>query len=101
MPEKVSDSFMADGACRDIPTVIFFPEGNYRTDPEVAKQVDLAKKICKSCTVREKCLEYALENDITPGIWGGMTEDERKAYRKRWLVAKRLERVSLVRNTIS
>jgi WhiB family transcriptional regulator, redox-sensing transcriptional regulator len=37
-----------------------------------------AKKICAGCPVRTECLEYALNNDIWSGIWGGMTESERR-----------------------
>lgn len=41
-----------------------------------------AKKVCKTCPVRSECLEYALENFISFGIWGGLTGPER--VRLRW-----------------
>ncbi|BDZ51496.1 hypothetical protein GCM10025867_37370 [Frondihabitans sucicola] len=42
-----------------------------------------AKKICASCDVRAQCLEYALQNDERFGIWGGLSERERRKLRKR------------------
>lgn len=40
-----------------------------------------AKKICESCEVRSECLQYALENDERFGIWGGLSERERRRLR--------------------
>ena len=41
-----------------------------------------AKAICVACTVRTECLEYALAQDERFGIWGGMSERERRRYKK-------------------
>lgn len=38
----------------------------------------LAKQTCAACPVREQCLDYAIEHGETFGIWGGMTERERR-----------------------
>lgn len=38
----------------------------------------LAKSICRSCPVRERCLDYALDNREPYGIWGALTERERR-----------------------
>ncbi|MES8969273.1 WhiB family transcriptional regulator, partial [Cutibacterium acnes] len=40
-------------------------------------------RICESCEVRQECLEYALANDERFGIWGGLSEMERRRLRKR------------------
>ena len=42
-----------------------------------------AKRICAQCTVKSECLEYALKNDERFGIWGGLSERERRRLRKR------------------
>ncbi len=42
-----------------------------------------AKRICRSCPVRRECLSYALETPVDHGVWGGMTERERRSYRRR------------------
>ena len=46
--------------------------------PEKGGSTREAKKVCRSCEVRAECLEFALENDERFGIWGGMSERERR-----------------------
>jgi len=41
-----------------------------------------AKKVCVGCDVRAECLEYALEHDERFGIWGGLSERERRKFKK-------------------
>jgi len=43
------------------------------------KRVEEAKTICGTCTVREQCLQFAIDNDERDGVWGGLTAKERKA----------------------
>lgn len=59
---------------------LFFPIGN--TGPAVY-QIEEAKSVCLRCEVREQCLEWALENGQEYGVWGGMSEDERKPLKRR------------------
>ena len=62
--------------CRDTPTALFFPAGNFhlgRLDEE------RAKALCSSCPVRVRCLTSALEHQEAYGIWGGLNPDERRA----------------------
>jgi WhiB family redox-sensing transcriptional regulator len=40
--------------------------------------VEVAKRICATCPVKEPCLEYALEYRIDHGVWGGTTERQRR-----------------------
>jgi WhiB family redox-sensing transcriptional regulator len=47
-----------------------------------AQQRDV-RELCKACPVRTECLAHALDNRIRFGVWGGMTERERKALLKR------------------
>ena len=42
-----------------------------------------AKRVCLTCDVRNECLEYALQNDERFGIWGGLSERERRKLKKR------------------
>jgi WhiB family transcriptional regulator, redox-sensing transcriptional regulator len=47
-----------------------------------AREHKLAKKICRNCPVRRECLAYAMDAPVDHGIWGGMTERERRRYRR-------------------
>lgn len=52
--------------------------------PEKGRVSNAAKKVCLMCDVREECLEYALDNRERFGIWGGVSErDRRKIERDR------------------
>lgn len=44
-----------------------------------------AIKICGRCPVKEECLSYAVEHDVDFGVWGGLTERQRRAYQRRLL----------------
>ncbi|RRC94996.1 WhiB family transcriptional regulator [Schaalia canis] len=50
--------------------------------PEKGGSTREAKAVCQSCSVRSECLEYALQNDERFGIWGGMSERERRKLRR-------------------
>ena len=65
-----------DAACRDVDPELFFPIGN--TGPALL-QIDEAKQVCHRCPVVEDCLQWALESGQDAGVWGGMSEDERRA----------------------
>ena len=70
-PDPDSDSaWMADGNCRLHPPATFFPSDGVG--------VDKARKICRDCPVMGRCLEYALEERIDHGVWGGCSERERR-----------------------
>lgn len=63
-----------DGLCNQVDPDIFFPEKGESTRP--------AKRICQSCPVIAECLEYALANNERFGIWGGLSERERRRLRR-------------------
>jgi WhiB family redox-sensing transcriptional regulator len=67
-------------ACRDEDPELFFPVGN--TGPAIT-QIEEAKKVCNRCIVREACLSWALESGQDAGVWGGLSEDERRALKRR------------------
>ena len=50
--------------------------------PEKGGSTREAKRICTTCEVRSECLEYALEHDERFGIWGGLSERERRRLRR-------------------
>jgi WhiB family transcriptional regulator, redox-sensing transcriptional regulator len=50
--------------------------------PEKGGSTREAKRICASCEVRDECLSYALENDERFGIWGGLSERERRKLKR-------------------
>jgi WhiB family redox-sensing transcriptional regulator len=50
--------------------------------PETGGSTREAKKVCRGCEVRAECLEYALEHDERFGIWGGMSERERRRLKR-------------------
>jgi len=69
-----------EAACREEDPEVFFPVGN--TGPALA-QIEEAKKICERCPVKELCLAWALESGQDAGVWGGLSEDERRAMKRR------------------
>jgi WhiB family transcriptional regulator, redox-sensing transcriptional regulator len=66
--------WLGKAACRNGDPDALFVQG--------AEQ-NLAKRICRSCPVRHECLADALDNRIEFGVWGGMTERERRALLRR------------------
>ncbi|RCG18328.1 WhiB family transcriptional regulator [Sphaerisporangium album] len=67
-------------ACRDVDPELFFPIGN--TGPALM-QIEEAKQICRACPVVESCLKWAIESGQDAGVWGGLSEDERRALKRR------------------
>jgi WhiB family transcriptional regulator, redox-sensing transcriptional regulator len=69
----------SEAACIDEDPELFFPVGT--TGPAVV-QIEEAKRVCTRCEVREPCLEFALETRQDAGVWGGLTEEERRSLRR-------------------
>ncbi|MFC9734299.1 WhiB family transcriptional regulator [Streptomyces roseolus] len=68
-------------ACRDEDPDLFFPEGS--TGPALL-QIEEAKSVCRRrCPVSAECLQWALETDQKAGVWGGTSEAERRAMKRR------------------
>lgn len=65
--------------CRDVDPELFFPLGN--TGP-AAIQVDAAKAVCARCDVRLECLDWAMGTGQDSGVWGGFSEEERRALKR-------------------
>jgi WhiB family redox-sensing transcriptional regulator len=67
-------------SCRDVDPDLFFPIG---TTGQAIDQIEAAKAVCAACPSRVPCLEFALATNQESGIWGGASEDERRALRRR------------------
>ena len=72
-------------ACRTEDPELFFPTGSEGGWKYVIVE---AKKVCARCPVRESCLRFALDERIGDGIFGGLTDKERAAFRRRIVAAK-------------
>ncbi|MER7787350.1 MULTISPECIES: WhiB family transcriptional regulator [unclassified Streptomyces] len=68
-------------ACVDEDPELFFPVGV--AGPAAQEQRARAKRICGRCPVIDECREYALDAGVTHGVWGGTSEEERRALRVR------------------
>ena len=64
-------SWRLRGACRGLDPDVFFPLNE-------EEDVHRAKVVCNTCVVQQQCLEFALANRESEGIWGGATEKERR-----------------------
>ena len=69
-----------EAACREVDPELFFPIGN--TGPALL-QIDEAKQVCRRCSVMDECLRWAIDSGQDAGVWGGMSEDERRALKRR------------------
>lgn len=56
-------------ACQGADPELFFPDTGHHNE---------AKKYCADCIVYKDCLKFALDNDITYGVWGGLSPSERQ-----------------------
>ena len=73
-PIDDDDQWQERGLCAQTDPEAFFPEKGGSTRE--------AKRICQGCEVRDRCLEYALANDERFGIWGGLSERERRRLKR-------------------
>jgi WhiB family redox-sensing transcriptional regulator len=67
-------------ACLGENPELFFPEGNTGS---ALRQINEAKAVCRRCEVVETCLKWALDSGQNSGVWGGLTEEERRALKRR------------------
>ena len=66
------------GLCRGNHSYLFFPPSTVERKEERDRREVKAKAICDACPVEADCLEFALEIKEPYGIWGGLTETERR-----------------------
>jgi len=68
--------WMQRAACKGLDTDLFFPD----TGVNHAR----LKKLCAACPVRQQCLQYAVENGMDDGLWGGLSPRQRRPLRKKY-----------------
>ena len=85
----MDSDWMAKGNCRTVAPSAFFPSDGVG--------VEVARRICADCPVKEPCLEYALLHRIDHGVWGGASERERRRIARR----RRLEALAIERRASS
>jgi WhiB family redox-sensing transcriptional regulator len=81
--EETEHSWQDNANCLGVDPDLFFPERGASTRE--------AKEVCRGCVVREDCLEYALANGEKFGIWGGMSERERRRVRRQRAGARKVQ----------
>ena len=74
-------AWQARANCMGVDPELFFPERGSSTRE--------AKEVCRGCVVRIECLEFAIANSEKFGIWGGMSERERRRVRRARLLENR------------
>ena len=70
-----AEAWRQNALCAETDPEAFFPEKGGSTRD--------AKRVCAGCPVRLQCLEFALDNDERFGIWGGLSERERRKHKRR------------------
>lgn len=73
--------WMRDAACRGMDPELFYPSRG--------ESVAQARKVCSGCPVRAECLTYAMNLHETHGMWGGMSERDRRRIRRGELTPRR------------
>ncbi|MCT2546245.1 WhiB family transcriptional regulator [Streptomyces atratus] len=69
-----------NAVCREEDPELFFPIGT--TGPALL-QIEEAKAVCRRCPVIEDCLRWALDTNQPDGVWGGLSENERRNLKRR------------------
>jgi WhiB family redox-sensing transcriptional regulator len=84
--EHMDMQWLNQARCLNEDPELFFPVGN--TGPAL-EQIEQAKTICRQCKVSAQCLEYAIKENQDTGVWGGLSEDERRSLKRRYARARR------------
>lgn len=75
---RTEDAWQVKAACRGPQAAVFFPPSTFERKDEKLDRERRAKAICATCAVRQPCLDYAVKIREPHGIWGGLSEGERK-----------------------
>jgi WhiB family redox-sensing transcriptional regulator len=80
-PAETAKRWQERANCLGVDPDLFFPERGASTRE--------AKGVCRGCEVRVECLEYALQHGEKFGIWGGLSERERRRVRRQRALERR------------
>jgi WhiB family transcriptional regulator, redox-sensing transcriptional regulator len=72
-------------ACFGVNPELFFPDGS---TGRALLQIEEAKAVCRQCEVIETCLKWAMESGQDAGVWGGLSEEEHRALKRRTRVRR-------------
>ncbi len=87
----IDTSWQSSANCLGVDPDLFFPERGASTRE--------AKEVCRGCVVKDDCLEYALASGEKFGIWGGMSERERRRIRRQRAQERALRTTALAGET--
>jgi WhiB family transcriptional regulator, redox-sensing transcriptional regulator len=73
-----TEQWQLKAACRGPQARVFFPPAHFERKDEKLEREGRAKAICATCGVRTECLDYAVRIREQHGIWGGLSESERR-----------------------
>lgn len=76
--QRVEDEWQFRAACRGPQATVFFPPPRFERKEEKLQREARAKDVCRTCSVRGACLEFAIDIREPHGIWGGLNEAERR-----------------------
>ena len=74
---------MDGAACTEVAPDLFFADATNLIDTK------LAKSVCADCRVKDQCLQYALENRLEHGVWGGLSIQERRSLLRKTKVQRK------------
>ena len=80
--DPAARSWQSKANCLGVDPELFFPERGASTRE--------AKEVCRGCVVQSECLEYAIAHGEKFGIWGGLSERERRKVRRSRSIARRV-----------
>lgn len=79
----MSRGWMDKAACTEVAPDLFFADATNLVDTK------LAKSVCAECRVKDQCLQYALENRMEHGVWGGLSVQERRSLLRKTKVPRK------------
>lgn len=74
-----NEGWRPQAVCREVDPGVFFPVGS---SAPAGDHLRTAQAVCRSCPVKDPCLQFALRTNQESGVWGGKDESERRELRR-------------------